>query len=582
MSEIKENTGGKVLYKNKELTNDQRSYSKKLQEVNIHPIMADLYALRGIKDFNDINLVKKLEHFNQLKNIKEACKILMEAILKKDKICIVADYDVDGATACTVGVRGLKMFGANIDYVVPDRFIHGYGLTPSVVDEAITKKNPDLIVTVDNGIASHEGIDYAHKKGLKVLVTDHHLQGETLPDADCIVNPNQNDCPFPSKALAGCGVMFYVLVALRAHMIYVGYYTEKNAPDVLSLLDLVAIGTVADLVKLDANNRIIVRLGLNLIRAKRTRAGVLALIKVANKKPEELSTTDIGFGLAPRINAAGRLEDMAIGINCLLSDSTDTANKLAEQLNSININRRLIESEMKEQALDLPSLKSIGNTRVAYDDSFHEGVIGIVASRIKELFYRPTIVFADAHGHEDLIKGSGRSIPEVHLRDVLDYVHKKDRNIIVKFGGHAMAAGLSIKKNKLEDFSILFEEAVNSFTEGKTLLNMKEVDLDLPSHYLNIETAEVIRDEIWGQGFPQPLFKGRFRIVEQKILKDAHLKLLLEKDGQILEGIWFSVNEPLQDEYVEFIYSLSINNYGTPKVQIMIDGILKEDNTYQV
>jgi single-stranded-DNA-specific exonuclease len=569
-----ENNQGKVVYITKQLTQEHKDYSRKLQAGDIHPIMADLYALRGVKDFNDINLVKKLEPFTGLKNIKEAARILSDAILKKEKICIVADYDGDGATACSIGVRGLKMFGAHIDYVVPDRFIHGYGLTPSVVDEAIKRKNPDLIVTVDNGIASHDGIDYAHEKGIRVLVTDHHLQGDTLPNADCIVNPNQNTCTFPSKALAGCGVMFYVLAALRSYMIHLGVYTEKNAPNVFSLLDLVAIGTITDLVKLDGNNRILVRLGLNLIRKEQTKPGIKALIKVAGKTINKLSTKDIGFGLGPRINAAGRLEDMSIGINCMLSDSDDTSLKLAEQLNDINQKRKLIESEMKEQALDLPSLKLTGNTRVAYDGSFHEGVIGIVASRIKELFYRPTIVFADAHGHDEYIKGSGRSIPEVHLRDVLDYVYKKDPSIIVKFGGHAMAAGLTIYKNKLEDFIVLFEEAVNKFTEGKELMNVKEVDMDLPSHYLNLDTANAIADEIWGQGFTHPLFKGKFHIVEQKILKEAHLKLKLEKDGQYFDAIWFFINEPLEQEEVEFVYSLDINEFrGNVTVQLMIDGI---------
>lgn len=565
-----------ITYTHKNMSDAQKEYSKILSsEHNIHPIMADLYTLRGVKDFNDINLAQKLEPFTNLKNIQQAVNILAEAIFKKEKICIVADYDVDGATACTIGIRGLKMFGANIDYVVPDRFIHGYGLTPSVVDEAINKKNPDLIVTVDNGTASHEGIDYAHKKGIKVLVTDHHLQGDTLPDADCIVNPNQNECTFQSKALAGCGVIFYVLAALRSHMIKIGVYDSKNAPNVFSLLDLVAIGTVADLVKLDTNNRILVKLGLDMIRRGETRKGVLALIDVSKRRYDTLTTSDIGFAIGPRLNAAGRLEDMTIGINCLLTDNEETAKKLANELNGINQSRKLIETEMKEQALDLPSLKLEGNTRVAYDESFHEGVIGIVASRIKELFYRPSIVFANAHGQEDYIKGSGRSIPEVHLRDALDYVHKKNPNIMVKFGGHAMAAGLTIRKNELNNFCTLFEEAVTHFTEGKELVNIKEIDIDLPSNYLNINTAYAIRDEIWGQGFSQPLFKGKFKILEQKILKDAHLKLKLEKDGEFFDGMWFFINEPLEDNEVDLVYSLGINEFlGNINLQIMIDGKL--------
>ena len=564
---------GKTIYKIKKLNKKQQQASDTLKESGVHPVMADLYTLRGIENFNDINLVQKLEPFANMKGAKEAAKILAQAILRKEKICIVADYDVDGATACTVAVRGLRMFGANVDYVVPDRFIHGYGLTPSVVDEAIDRKNPDLLVTVDNGIASIEGVDYANKKGLKVLVTDHHLAGDKLPNALCIVNPNQPGCEFKNKSLAGCGVMFYVLAALRQHMIDLEVYTPKTVPNVFSLLDLVAIGTIADLVRLDLNNRIIVSLGLGLIRKKQTRPGVLSIIEVAKSKYGQLSTTDIGFRLGPRINAAGRLEDMTIGINCLLTDNMDTAHKLATQLNEINVNRRKLETEMKEQALELPSLKETKYSKVAYDESFHEGVIGIVASRIKELFYRPTIVFAPAHEGE-LIKGSGRSIPEIHLRDALDYVYKKRPDIIVKFGGHAMAAGLTIKKESLQDFCDLFEQAVEYFAEGRDLQNIKEIDLDLSAEHITIETAELIRNEIWGQGFPQPLFVGEFKVLSQKILKDAHLKLTLEKDGRVFEGIWFNNNITLEEESVNIVYSLDINEFMDRKsVQIMIEGL---------
>jgi single-stranded-DNA-specific exonuclease len=570
---MKDINNGQVIYKIKELSAKQKKDSLSLKENSVNPVMADLYALRGIENFDDINLIQKLEPFSSMKGAKEAAKILAQAILKKEKICVIADYDVDGATACAVAVRGLKMFGANVDYVVPDRFIHGYGLTPSVVDEAIQRKNPDLLVTVDNGIASNEGVEHANKKGLRVLVTDHHLPGDIIPPAQCIVNPNQPGCEFKSKSLAGCGVMFYVLAALRQHMIDLEVYTSKNVPNVFSLLDLVAIGTIADVVKLDVNNRIIVRLGLTLIRKKQTRPGVLAIIKVAKKRYDQLSTIDIGFGLGPRINAAGRLEDMTIGINCLLTDNVDTAEKLATQLNDINKNRRELESEMKDQALDLPSLKDTKYSKVAFDESFHEGVIGIVASRIKEMFYRPTIVFAPAH-EEDLIKGSGRSIPEVHLRDALDYVYKKKPEMMKKFGGHAMAAGLTIKKEYLNDFCQLFEESVEFFTQGKELLNLKEIDLDLPFQHINIETAEHIRNEIWGQGFPQPLFVGEFNVVSQKILKDAHLKLVLEKNGQIFEGIWFFNSDLLEVEKASFVYTLGINEFlGKVTVQIMVEGL---------
>ncbi len=564
---------GKIIYKLKKISKKQEKDINDLKSNGISEVMANLYALRGIENFQDINLVQRLEPFSNMKGAKEAAKILAKSILRKEKICVVADYDVDGATACTVAVRGLKMFGANVDYVVPDRFVHGYGLTPSVVDEAINRKNPDLIITVDNGISSHAGVDHANEKGVRVLVTDHHLPGDTLPNAECIVNPNQPGCEFKSKSICGCGVMFYVLAALRQHMIDLEVYTTKNVPNVFSLLDLVAIGTIADVVKLDLNNRIIVKLGLDMIRKKQTRAGVLSIIEVAKRKYDQLSTTDIGFGLGPRINAAGRLEDMTIGINCLLTDNMDTASKLAQKLNEINQNRKELELDMKEQAMVLPSLTETKYSKVAFDETFHEGVIGIVASRIKEQFYRPTIVFAPA-SEEGLIKGSGRSIPEIHLRDALDYVYKKNPKIIEKFGGHAMAAGLTIKRELLNDFCVLFEEAVEMFSDGKDLLNIKEIDLNLHGSQINLENAEDIRDEIWGQGFPPPLFVGEFNIIEQRILKDSHLKLKLEKDGNYFEGIWFFNAEKLELEKANFVYTLGINEFlNTKTVQIMVEGL---------
>ena len=566
----------KTFYKLKKISSNDLKLVNQLNEKNVHHVMAHLYALRGIENFNQINLIQKLESYNNMKNIKQAAKLLAEAIFKKQKICVVADYDVDGATACAIAVRGIKMFGGNIDYVVPDRFIHGYGLTPSVVDEAIKKKNPDLIITVDNGTSSHDGVLRAHKKGVKVLVTDHHLAGDTLPDADCIVNPNQPGCEFKSKSIAGCGVMFYVLSALRQHMIDLNVYNKENVPNIFSLLDFVALGTVADLVKLDTNNRIMVKMGLDMIRNKKTHMGILALITIAKKKYEQLSTSDIAFGIAPRINAAGRLEDMSIGINCLLTDNLKTAENLASELNKINQSRKLLETEMKEQALDLPNLSQNKFSKVVYDESFHEGVIGIVASRIKELFYQPTIVFADAQ-ENGLIKGSGRSISEIHLRDALDYVHKKNPKIIKKFGGHAMAAGLTIEKSELNSFVNLFEESIEFYSDGKLFSNIKEIDLELDNDYLNLETAELIRNEIWGQGFVAPLFIGKFKIIEQRILKEAHLKLILEKDGVQFEGIWFFVNE-LLDENIEFnlVYTLGINEFlGNKTLQIIIDGIFE-------
>lgn len=564
---------GKINYSLRVMSKEELTYEAKLKEDNIYPVMAKLYALRGMKDFNDVNLIKKLEPWENMKNIEKAAKMLCQAIVQGQKICIVADYDVDGATACTIALRGLKMFGAKIDYIVPNRFVHGYGLTPSVVAEAINKKNPDLIITVDNGISSHEGVNFAHSKGVKVLVTDHHLAGETLPNADCIVNPNQPDCQFKNKSIAGCGVMFYVLCAVRKHFVDLGVYSSETVPNVFSLLDLVAIGTIADVVKLDPNNRIMVRIGLNYIRRKLTRPGVLALINVAKRKVQDLTTMDIAFGLAPRVNAAGRLEDMSIGIQTLMTENHDKAHELSLQLNEINQKRKGLESDMKEEAMELPKLKGESYSKIAFAESFHEGVIGIVASRIKEQFYRPTIVFAPAQ-EEGLIKGSGRSIPEIHLRDALDYVHKKNPTIIVKFGGHAMAAGLTIEKEKLDLFSDLFEEAVKYYCNGKELKNQKDIDIDLETKYINIETADLIKDEIWGQGFPAPLFSGKFNLVDQKILKDAHLKVTLERDNIQYEGMWFFKSDLLDKGTHNFVYSLGINDFRDKKtVQIMIEGI---------
>lgn len=564
-----------IEYREKISDEASEARAKSLMDGGIHPVMAKLYALRGVEDVKEANLLQKLEPFSNLKGIDDAVRLLAKATLQKKKICIVADYDVDGATACAIAVRGLRMFGASVGFVVPDRFVHGYGLTPSVVDEAIRKTNPDLLITVDNGIASNEGVDYARKKGLSVLVTDHHLPGDVLPNADCIVNPNQGGCGFKSKSLAGCGVMFYVLAAFKAYMEKIGAYGEMPAPNVFSLLDLVAIGTIADVVKLDSNNRMLVKLGLGLIRSGRTRPGVSALIDVAKRNGERLTTTDIGFALGPRINAAGRLEDMTIGINCLLTDDENTAKKLAKELDGINKERKKIETDMREQAMELPELGTSENSKVVFDPSFHEGVVGIVASRIKEEFYRPTIVFAEVHGNPDLIKGSGRSIQEVHLRDALDLVFKRTPGLILKFGGHAMAAGLTIEKKNFEIFSKEFDHAVSEIVGGRNLSNVREIDMDLPSEFIQLDTAAAIQDEIWGQGFPYPIFKGRFKIADQKVLKDAHLKLKLEKDGQEFDGIWFFTNAMVQENEVEMAYSLGINEFlGKANLQIMVEGIL--------
>lgn len=562
----------KTTYKIKDL-NQHSNVLQELIEKNVDPVIAQLYALRGIKNFSEVDLLQKLEPWKKMLNIEKAAQILSEAIISKKKICIVADYDVDGATSCAIAMHGIKMFSGIVDYVVPNRFVHGYGLTPSVVDEVYKRKNPDLIVTVDNGISSHAGVDHAHKKHIKVLVTDHHLAGATLPDADCIVNPNQPNCPFPSKNLAGCGVMFYVLCALRQKLIDLEIYSKDTAPNIYSLLDLVAVGTIADVVKLDLNNRVLVKYGMNLIRKRQTRPGIIALCDVAKRKCEDLSTTDVGFALGPRINAAGRLEDMSIGIQTLMTQNYTKAHELALRLDSINKERKKIEGDMKDLALNMPELEEYQYSKVVFDESFHEGVIGIVASRIKESFYRPTIVFAPC-AEEGCIKGSGRSIPEVHLRDAIDLVTKKDPDIITKFGGHAMAAGLTIKKDRLADFYRLFDEAVLFYAYGKELKNIKEIDLDLSPQQINLNLAKTLRREIWGQGFTPPLFIGEFEIIEQKILKEQHLKLTLQKNGEKFNAMWFFVEKELEINSAKFVYTLGVNDFlGKESIQILIDGI---------
>lgn len=563
----------RVEYSLKEITEKEISDSTILQKKGVEPLLADLLVLRGVRNFEQYNLRQQLEPFANMLNTLKAAEILTQAIEQGKRLCIVADYDVDGATACAIGVRGLKMFGANITYVVPNRFVHGYGLTPSVVDEAIKKANPDIIITVDNGVSSLEGISHAKSKGVDVLVTDHHLAGEKLPEeALCIVNPNQPACTFKNKSLAGCGVIWYVLCALRDHWIKVGKCDEKNAPNVFSLIDLVAIGTVADVVKLELNNRIIVNAGLGMIRQGKTRPGVLALIKECKRNYNKLNTMDIGFAIGPRLNAAGRLEDMSIGINCLLTEDMDEAEKLAAQLNSINVSRKSLELEMREEALELESLKNTEHSKVAYSENFHEGVIGIVASRIKEQFYRPTIVFAPSE-HAGEIKGSGRSIPEVHLRDALDYVYKKNPQVMVKFGGHSMAAGLTVRQQYFEDFCMLFEESVKYLTNGVELKNKREIDFNLPGEFINIGNAEMLSMQVWGQAFTTPLFCGDFTIVDQTILKDSHLKLQVEKDGYIFDAIWFNNSKEMEYDTVNLVYTLSVNEYNNrKKIQLMVEG----------
>lgn len=538
----------------------------------INPIMARIYASRGIADTHELQL--ELGHLiapQGLKHIQEAAAYLADAIAQHKKLVIVADYDCDGATACAVGIRGLRMLGANVDYIVPNRFEYGYGLSPEIVALTIKEKQPDVIVTVDNGIASIDGVNAANEQGIDVVVTDHHLPGDHLPNAKVIVNPNQPHCGFPSKNLAGVGVIFYVLMATRAYMRDKGIFTVESQPKLHLLLDLVALGTVADVVKLDSNNRILVAQGLKRMRSGTAHAGINALFRAAGREIRRASPFDLGFGIGPRLNAAGRLADMSLGIECLITDDANRAWDIAQQLDQINRDRREIEADMQDTALTLLETFNPHEHRTisVFDESWHQGVIGIVASRLKEKFYRPTITFApDDEAH---IKGSGRSIPGFHLRDALDLVSKKAPDIMTKFGGHAMAAGLTIRKDLFDNFNQAFEDVGQSWLSDAELDRVIETDGALDGQYYSIEFIEFMSQQVWGQGFAAPVFCDEFTVVSQRILKEKHLKLLLEKQGQRYDAIWFGHNTMLADR-ATVAFRLDSNEFnGNIKVQLLVE-----------
>jgi single-stranded-DNA-specific exonuclease len=553
-----------------------RSYpfrtAEMLRQQGVHPVLSRLYAARGLTNLSELSSeLGTLISPAGLRHIDAAASFLADAIGDRKKLVIVADYDCDGATACAVGLRGLRMMGANVDYIVPNRFEYGYGLTPEIVALTISEKSPDIIVTVDNGIASIEGVAEANRRGIDVVVTDHHLPGDTLPDARVIVNPNQPECGFPSKNLAGVGVMFYVLLALRAELRKRGIFDANNQPRLDALLDLVALGTVADVVKLDANNRILVAQGLKRMRAGRMQPGVAALFRAAGREARRASPFDLGFGLGPRLNAAGRLADMSLGIECLTTDDEGRAWAIAQQLDTINRERRNIEAGMQDTALAmLDSFQPQNSTTISvFDESWHQGVIGIVASRLKDKFYRPTITFAP--GGNGMIKGSGRSIPGFHLRDALDLVSKHAPSLIEKFGGHAMAAGLTIKADALDTFAQAFE-AVGKSVLGETRLErIIETDGPLEDAYFTIPFIETLEGQVWGQGFAPPVFCDEFRVLNQRILKEKHLKLTLEKNGRQYDAIWFGHVDNLA-ERATVAYRLDANEYnGVTRVQLMVE-----------
>ena len=549
---------------------------------DLPPLLTRLYAARGVLSQDELDKgLARLIPYQQLKGIDAAVDLLVTALQQRQRILIVGDFDADGATASTVGVLGLRLLGAaHVDYLVPNRFEYGYGLTPEIVKVALERR-PELLMTVDNGISSVEGVAAAKAAGLQVLVTDHHLPGHELPAADAIVNPNQPGCTFPSKALAGVGVIFYVLMALRARLRELGWFEAngRTQPNLGELLDLVALGSVADVVPLDANNRILVHQGLMRIRAGRARPGLRAILEVARRDPSRITSTDLGFILGPRLNAAGRLDDMSLGIECLLCEDETLAREMAVQLDELNQDRKSIEQGMQREALaqlkDLP-VESMPFGLCLYEAEWHQGVIGILASRLKERYHRPTIAFASAG--EGVLKGSARSVPGFHIRDALDAVAAKHPELISKFGGHAMAAGLSLPAENFPAFADAFDAEVRRQLTEEDLTGRLLSDGTLAVEEFHLELARALRNAgPWGQHFPEPLFHGVFQLVEQRVVGERHLKMVLKTEcGSVkLEGIAFSVDRDVWPNptvrWVELAYKLDLNEFrGNETVQLMV------------
>jgi len=552
---------------------------------DMHPVLKRVFLARGIKSESELELgLDRLLPATTLSGAEDAARLLHQIMVQDGCILIVGDFDADGATSCALAVRALKMMGAKqVDYLVPNRFEYGYGLSPAIVAEAL-KRNPDLLVTVDNGISSVKGVEAANAAGVPVLITDHHLPGDELPAAAVLVNPQLSDDQFPSKNLAGVGVIFYVMLALRSHLRSCDWFSQQGLPEpnLADLLDLVALGTVADVVPLDHNNRIMVHQGLQRIRAGRGCAGINAIIEVANRSQSQLAATDLGFAVAPRLNAAGRLDDMSLGIECLLTNNRQAATTMAQQLNELNHTRRHIEGAMVDQAMtglsdflqqdeaELPIGLCI------YRQDWHQGVVGILASRIREHFHRPVIGFAPAQ--DGLIKGSARSVPGLHLRDVLASVDAKHPGLIVRFGGHAMAAGLTLHEAQFKPFSQAFDLEVQQYLAVDDLFDVIHTDGELQPEELNLELAELLRTASpWGQGFKEPRFDGVFNILEQRVVGERHLKLMLSPEGAELSisAIAFNHEEISQDfEKIGIAYRLDVNQFrGVRTVQLVIESI---------
>jgi single-stranded-DNA-specific exonuclease len=559
-----------------------------LTQSGIHPVLARVFAARGVRTRAELDeSLEALARPGQMANLAQAAAWLGQMILSNKKILIVADYDADGATACAVAIRGLRRFGARVDYLVPDRFTFGYGLTPALIDHAVklhADEPIDLIITVDNGISSIAGVAHAKSLGVEVLVTDHHLPGQQLPDT-LIVNPNLPHCEFPSKHLAGVGVMFYVLMALRAWCRDQAGWPAEKLPRLDDLLPIVALGTIADVVRLDANNRRLVAQGLRRLRKGNSFAGLNALFQVTNLEVRQANARHFGFVIGPRINAAGRISDMSIGIRCLLEDDPSVALEIAGELDRLNRERREIESDARETAA-LQAVEILESTKqgaldkwslVLHHSDWHQGVIGLIAGRLKEKFYRPTIVLA-LDSDPSLLKGSGRSIPGVHLRDVLERIDTQHPGLIRAFGGHAMAAGLTLARDHLEQFTELFEACVREFADPVDLQQTLDVDGPLANEFIRIDVAQMLGDQVWGQGFPAPVFLNEFEVLSQRRLKDQHIKLslrLIENGPKRtpIEAIWFNAEKDLGAK-ATLAYRIAINDWqGRSSVQLEVVGL---------
>jgi single-stranded-DNA-specific exonuclease len=551
-----------------------------LEQAGVHPLLARLYAARGVLGAEELDDgLARLLPPSGMKGLQEAAVLLADAIASGKKLCIVADYDCDGATACAVAVRGLKLLGAkNVDYLVPDRVIDGYGLTPAIA-ERVKQRGADILVTVDNGIASVEGVARANELGLEVLVTDHHLPGPQLPDAAVIVNPNQPGCGFDSKSIAGVGVMFYVLMALRSELRARGAFDAASQPKLDSLLPIVALGTVADVVKLDANNRRLVAQGLKRIRSGSLPCGLASLFGAAGRKHQVATTFDFGYSLGPRINAAGRLADMTLGIELLLTEDPMRGEELARQLDGINRERQGIEGDMRDQAMAIvEALFDEGDTPppavCVFDPDFHEGVVGIVASRIKDKWHRPTFVFAagSVEGKEHELKGSGRSIPGFHLRDALDLIAKRHPGVLLRFGGHAMAAGCTISEEHLDVFENAFALIAQEWLDAATLMRRIDTDGPLAPEFRRPDLVETLHAVVWGQGFAPPVFSEEVEVVSQKLVADKHLQLKIRHQGQPVDAIWFGHTEPLPQR-VKIAFRLDADEWqGVRRVRFLVEG----------